>query len=259
MSELGPIGEMCGVCGAPLRAGAQFCGRCGAEQGVMVARDAGAGRALREPSRRASDRLDGRGLTVALVVYFSALTPMLFLLARHSLVSLGEMDAIEWLTGATGLVGLVVLGRAGLRTLGPGTWSLRGVALAVVATAAVLGLVEGAARVVPSLFLDQRALMSGFGLGLGGVLLHTAVIPALTEEVAFRGAILGGLRGVLSDRTAIIVSALMFAIMHLSVPSLIHLTLLGLILGTVRVRSGSIWPGIFVHAGYNAAIVLLAH
>jgi len=257
MSEAGSGGELCGVCAAPLRAGARFCGRCGAEQGLMVARDAGAGRELREPSRLAA-RLDPRGLTVALVVYFAGLSPMLYMLARHAPMSLGDIDAIEWLIGAAGLVGVAVLGRAGLRTLAPGRWRARDLVLAVAATAAVLGLVEGAARIVPSLFLDERTLMGGFGLGLGGVLLHTAVIPAVTEEVAFRGAILGGLRGVLGDRTAIIVSALMFAIMHLSVPSLIHLSLLGLILGTVRVRSGSVWPGIFLHAGYNAAIVLLA-
>ncbi len=50
MSGAAP-GEVCGVCAAALRPGARFCGRCGAEQGLMVPRELGVGEA-REPTPR---------------------------------------------------------------------------------------------------------------------------------------------------------------------------------------------------------------
>jgi CAAX protease family protein len=256
-SAAGPGGMMCSVCAASLRAGARFCGRCGAEQGLMVARDAGAGPALREPSPR-SLPLDGRGLAIALGAYFVLLMPSLYFLARQRAMSLGEIDFIEWWVGAVGVLGLATLGRDALRGLGLPRIGGRGAALALIATAGVLAVVQGLERALPGAFLDDLVIARVFDLGLVGTLLHLAVLPAITEEIAYRGVVLGGLRGVFSDRTAIAVSAMMFAISHLAVPSLLHLTLLGAVLGAVRVRSNSLWPCMLIHAGYNAAIVLLA-
>ena len=50
----------------------------------------------------------------------------------------------------------------------------------------------------------------------------------------------------------------MFAILHVSLVSVLHLALLGAILGAVRIRSGSLWPCVALHALYNAAVVLAA-
>ncbi len=251
-----PAGAMCGVCGAPLRANARFCGRCGGEQGLMVARDAGAGPMLREPTPPAPP-LDGRALVIALTVYGTLLMPILYLLARDRRPSLFELDMVEWLAGAAGVFGMLALGREALRGLGLPRVSVRGIGLALIATAGVVAVVRAMQAAFPSAFLDDGLLAHMFGLGLAGSLLHVAVIPALTEEIAFRGAVLAGLRGVFSDRSAIAVSAMMFAIWHMAVPSLLHLTLLGLVLGAVRVRSRSLWPCILIHAGYNATIVLM--
>ncbi|HTJ40980.1 MAG TPA: CPBP family intramembrane glutamic endopeptidase [Kofleriaceae bacterium] len=250
-------GLVCSVCGAPLKEAARFCGRCGAEQGLMIARDAGAGPELREP-RAPMPPLTMRGLGVALVVYFVALAPMLFLFARGGMPSLGELDMIEWLAGVAGLIGIVALGREGLRGLGVPRVSISGAAIALGATAIVVALVELLSQAFPRVFFDEALyLRAWYGLGFAGAILHVAVIPAITEELAFRGAVLPGLRGLLGDRTAIAVAAMLFAILHLSVPSLVHLTLLGAILGAVRVKSGSVWPCVLIHAGYNAAVIAL--
>jgi len=251
-----PAGAMCGVCGATLRANARFCGRCGGEQGLMVARDAGAGPELREPTPPAPP-LDGRALVIALTVYATLLVPTLYLLARARGPSLFELDMVEWLAGVAGVLGMIALGRDALRGLGLPRASVRGVALAIVATAGVVVALRAMQAAFPSAFVDDAILMRVFGLGTLGTLLHVAVIPALTEELAFRGAVLAGLRGVFSDRSAIVVSAMMFAIWHMAVPSLVHLTLLGLVLAAVRVRSGSLWPCVLIHAGYNATIILM--
>lgn len=249
-------GLVCSVCAAPLRDAARFCGRCGAEQGLMIARDAGAGPELREP-RPPAPPLSMRGLGVALTVYFVALAPMLFLLARGGATTLGQIDAIEWICGAAGAAGVIALGKDGLRGLTFGRWSASGALLAIGAAGVVLGLVVALSAALPSLFVDERLFARVFGLGTAGAILHIAVLPAITEELAFRGAVLPGLRGLLGDTTAIAVSAMLFAILHLQLPSLVHLTLLGAILGAVRVKSGSIWPCVLIHGAYNAAVVLL--
>ncbi|HVV81579.1 MAG TPA: CPBP family intramembrane glutamic endopeptidase [Kofleriaceae bacterium] len=254
MSGAAP-GQVCGVCAAPLRPAARFCGRCGAEQGLMVPREQGVGEA-RPAARPAGRPLRGRGLVVAIAGYFAMLVPMLAMLARAGRPTAGDLATLEAAFGAVGLIGLVLLGRDALRGLVPRA-PAAGVALAAAAvTAAIVGAVLLAAWAVPWLFLHADQAMRVRGMGLGLALVYVAVIPAVTEELLFRGAILGGLTDVLTDRTALIASSLVFAIAHLSVPSMVHLTALGLVLGWLRLRSGSLWPGVLLHAAYNAALLL---
>jgi membrane protease YdiL (CAAX protease family) len=94
------------------------------------------------------------------------------------------------------------------------------------------------------------------GYGWPTIVLLTCVQPAIFEELAFRGVILGGMRQVLDDREAIVVAAMLFMIIHLSLLSFPHLVLIGLVLGYVRVKSGSLYPGMLAHFGHNLAVVL---
>lgn len=92
-------------------------------------------------------------------------------------------------------------------------------------------------------------------------LLLFAVVPAVCEELAFRGFILAGLERGHSPRTAIILSALLFGFMHVLVSlfqQLFNATLLGLILGLLAVRSASILPGIVFHMLHNGQHVAIA-
>ncbi|MBZ0231327.1 MAG: CPBP family intramembrane metalloprotease [Deltaproteobacteria bacterium] len=251
-------GEVCGVCAAPLRVGARFCGRCGAGRGRMIPRELGVGAIEEEPRARAPAALDGRGLVVALGVYFALLVPTLVVLARPAMPTPGTLLAIHLVAGVVGIAGLAALGRAGLAVLVPRRWRLADAAIAVAATAAVLGAVQGLERAVPWLFLELDLLLVDERWSRATMLLHVALIPAVTEELAFRGAILTGLRGLLSDRSAIAASAAVFAVAHLSVASIPHLTVLGVVFGWARVRTGSIWPCVALHAAFNVATVLLS-
>ncbi|HYE31894.1 MAG TPA: CPBP family intramembrane glutamic endopeptidase [Methylomirabilota bacterium] len=94
------------------------------------------------------------------------------------------------------------------------------------------------------------------GYGLGWAVLLVCVQPAIVEEVAFRGVVQGSLNGVLGSRQALWVSALMFAILHLSIPSLPHLLALGLVLGWFRNRTNSLVPGMFLHFTHNLLVIL---
>lgn len=88
--------------------------------------------------------------------------------------------------------------------------------------------------------------------GVVGIILSvisTAITPALAEEFACRGIALGSLRKY-GDGFALIVSSLLFAFMHGNFQQIPFAFLVGLILGYIRIKSGSIWICCAVH-GFN--------
>jgi membrane protease YdiL (CAAX protease family) len=94
------------------------------------------------------------------------------------------------------------------------------------------------------------------GIGFVWALVSICVIPAVFEEIAFRGVILEAMGAFLSRGEAVIVSALLFAILHLSVPSIPHLAVMGLILAMLRLWSGSLLPGMLLHFAHNLLVIL---
>jgi sodium transport system permease protein len=88
-----------------------------------------------------------------------------------------------------------------------------------------------------------------------------AVVPAICEEVAFRGFILSGLEHRRRTRSAILLSALMFGFLHVLMSlfqQLFNATLLGIVLGLLAVRSRSLLPGIVFHFLNNAMAIAQA-
>ncbi len=81
-------------------------------------------------------------------------------------------------------------------------------------------------------------------------LIATVITPALAEEFAFRGVILGILRR-FGDGFAIITSAIMFGIMHGNFEQMPFAFLVGLVLGYITVKSGSALIAFAVHAFNN--------
>jgi sodium transport system permease protein len=85
---------------------------------------------------------------------------------------------------------------------------------------------------------------------------------AVVEELFFRGYLFSALRTRTSARTTLLVSALLFGLFHLVTPSprpaerFLVTTLLGLLLGWVCWRSGSIFPGMLLHVCHNTAVAL---
>ena len=85
-----------------------------------------------------------------------------------------------------------------------------------------------------------------------------ALLPAICEELAFRGFILSGLEHQRRTRSAILLSALMFGFLHVLLSlfqQLFNAALLGIVLGLLAVRSRSIVPGILFHFLNNALAV----
>lgn len=95
-----------------------------------------------------------------------------------------------------------------------------------------------------------------------------AAVPALCEEVLFRGAILPALGAPLSFTSfekqrrrhslwALLCCALLFGVFHLSVSKFLPTTLLGLGFGIAALLGASLVPAIAMHFTNNALVVLL--
>ncbi|MCA9065258.1 MAG: CPBP family intramembrane metalloprotease, partial [Planctomycetaceae bacterium] len=91
-----------------------------------------------------------------------------------------------------------------------------------------------------------------------------AVLPAVCEEIFFRGMLLGGLLSNNHSRTrAVVISTTLFAAMHVVIDQSLYpqrfvtTFLLGLALALIRVRTGSILPGILLHCLNNSLLLSL--
>lgn len=95
-----------------------------------------------------------------------------------------------------------------------------------------------------------------------------AAVPALCEEVLFRGAILSALGAPLSFTSlekprrrhslgALLCCALLFGVFHLSASKFLPTTLLGLGFGIAALLGASLVPAIAMHFTNNALVVLL--
>ena len=102
--------------------------------------------------------------------------------------------------------------------------------------------------------MSDPLVAAGYGWPL--IILLVCVQPAVFEELAFRGVVLPSLQPTLAAPEAIIVSALLFMTLHLTIASFPHLFLIGLALGYLRVRTGSLVPGMLMHFTHNLLCVL---
>jgi sodium transport system permease protein len=88
------------------------------------------------------------------------------------------------------------------------------------------------------------------------VLLVFALTPAICEELAYRGFILSGLRGLRSDWMAILISSVFFGVTHGMLQQSLTATAVGVVIGFVAVRTGSLLPCVIFHATHNSISVL---
>lgn len=137
--------------------------------------------------------------------------------------------------------GLLIGGGAGLGLALPLTWLQR----------AWLPLPPEAAGLAQALDLGQTHWL----VLVGGL----ACVPAIAEELAFRGVVLGLFGARWHPRVAVVAQALFFGLLHASLSRVVPTAALGLLLGVLAIRTGWLVPGLIAHATHNALIVLVAH
>lgn len=92
-------------------------------------------------------------------------------------------------------------------------------------------------------------------LGITLSVIATAIVPALVEEFACRGIVLGALRKY-GDGFAVITSSILFGLIHGNFQQMPFAFMVGLILGFVTVKCNSIWPAVFIHFYNNLSSVI---
>lgn len=86
--------------------------------------------------------------------------------------------------------------------------------------------------------------------------IQCAVVPALVEEFAVRGVIMQPLRKY-GDKFAIVMSALIFAVMHGNMNQIPFAFVAGLALGYFAISTGSVWTSVAIHFANNLLSVII--
>jgi membrane protease YdiL (CAAX protease family) len=230
--------DRCGGCAAPYKPGAQFCAACGARRAPpselpFVIWFFVAQLATLLPGVVYILHFDGSAFTADVALSAALLvTTLAFALARRSL----------W----TSLYATPGFGPRGYLAI---------VLLAPLVLAAVLAYVHGMGRAFGIHVPDELEHFQGHHV-LWMVAL-VAVLPPVVEELAFRGVMFTGLRRTLRVSEAFVISSMAFALLHLSIPSVLTHLPLGLYLCYLRYRSGSLWPSMLAHALHNAGVIVV--
>ena len=88
------------------------------------------------------------------------------------------------------------------------------------------------------------------------VFLTSAVLPAVFEEIVFRGCMYSFISDQ-DENIAVVVSAAMFSLIHQGVFQMIFAFFCGLVLGYSRRLSGRLWVPVIIHLINNSAAIIL--
>lgn len=160
---------------------------------------------------------------------------------------------------AAGGVGIFLLGRGSLRESLGGRARPVDIGLGVSIVPLTLGCALGFSALVTALFKsgsETEPTLAFSAINVIGI----AVLPALIEEWICRGILWEALRRTAPGAT-LVGTAILFAMMHglgggylLELP---HRFVMGLLIGWVRLRSGSLVPGIVTHFLHNLLAILI--
>ncbi len=82
-----------------------------------------------------------------------------------------------------------------------------------------------------------------------------ALLPAVCEELLFRGAVLGLLKKKLDAKTVVVLVGVLFGAFHLSSYRFLGTASLGIVLSAVVYFGGSIFPAMLLHGCHNALLI----
>lgn len=96
---------------------------------------------------------------------------------------------------------------------------------------------------------------------IGLILVTMGLLPAVFEELCFRGFLFGALRTRFNNTGTVAASSLLFGLFHeVLVPGrMLVSTFLGVVLGWLRLRSQSVLPCILLHVTHNSLLLSMAH
>lgn len=104
--------------------------------------------------------------------------------------------------------------------------------------------------------LIERVLDGGLGVGFN--LLMLALVPAICEELLFRGYAQRQFERGAGMVVGVLCSGIIFGLYHLRFSQALPLSALGIYLAYLAWRTGSLWPAVFIHFANNAFSILAA-
>ncbi len=93
------------------------------------------------------------------------------------------------------------------------------------------------------------------GILLFGIL-NVAIVPAICEEVMFRGYLMRAFEKSWGIIAALLISSFVFGLFHVQITNMLPLVTLGLMLAIMTWLSGNIWPAVLAHFLNNGAAVI---
>lgn len=175
-------------------------------------------------------------------------------------VSSGPISTLSYLLS----MGLTIVGVLIYRKLRRGegrlfSFSLRGFNPMLILWGFVLVLLTGIViepvlEIFPERWLNSVNRMGENG---GWSVLMLVVLAPVMEELLFRGILLESVRSKYSAGRAVVVSALLFGVIHLIPQQVVNAFVIGLLLGYIYVRTDSLWPVIVIHALNNGVAYLI--
>lgn len=243
----------CSRCGGALDSGARFCSTCGQDSSATIPAAAKPGEPALQKNRRA---------VFAIATVYGGVLLAIAVLPSPSAAE--EESPLGFLLGHLLFAGVGLLG---VRILG-GTALRRSLAFRPNGRDLLLGVAGGAVMLASGILyvfllrwvLGEAAEGEPIDASWPLLVLDVAVLPAMIEEWLCRGVLWDAASRVAPERTVIVVTALLFALLHgvgwgpLGLP---HRFLGGLVLGWVRVRTGSLVPGMVGHFLNNLVAISL--
>ncbi len=134
-------------------------------------------------------------------------------------------------------------------------WLLNGLTIIQDFILIQVGLEQYARNTIDQL---QKPVLDVLSRGLLPAILMMSVLPGLCEEVLFRGIVFRGFQKSFSPLAALLVTAVLFALMHQVWLKMIPMFFLGLFFGTLVLLSRSLWAGVIAHMANNGAVLVVA-
>jgi membrane protease YdiL (CAAX protease family) len=88
-------------------------------------------------------------------------------------------------------------------------------------------------------------------------IISTAVFPAIFEEIMFRGVLFNETLKIAGLKSTILITSILFTILHLSLISIFWIFPIGLVFGYLRAKYNTILYGVIGHFVYNASVVIV--
>ncbi len=107
---------------------------------------------------------------------------------------------------------------------------------------------------------ETGTVINGYVTDIPSILIAAAtvgIVPAVCEELLFRGCIIGSLKKY-NVFMSVVISAVIFSLVHSGINGMIFAFLCGMILGAVRIYTGRFFAAVTVHFMNNILAVILA-